>query len=355
MKKTGLAVSLAVIMALLFAVSAWTQEITALDASQYDKKVDNFIIVMDTSETMGDMHNGTPKICIAGDIVDRMNRTIPDLDFTAGMRTFGRGYRLFSINQTDLIYGMTGYTKDGIACGLRKVTFACGNTPMSCAVNAASGDLETVQGDIAVIIVGDGLSTDDDPVCAARKMKERYGDRVCIYTILVGNDPRGLGTMKRIADAGKCGFLTVGDYLASRDRMVDFVKKVFLKPKAPEIKVKEPVVVEKIVLNAVNFDFDSAAIRTDSAVILDEAARILSTYPGKSIDVEGHTCSMGPAEYNKRLSQRRAESVKSYLTEKGIPSETMKPVGYGEERPIAENTTLQGRRKNRRVEFKIMQ
>jgi OOP family OmpA-OmpF porin len=66
--------------------------------------------------------------------------------------------------------------------------------------------------------------------------------------------------------------------------------------------------------------------------------------------IEGHTDSIGPAEYNMRLSERRAESVKDYLTDKlDIDASRLDTKGYGESRPVADNSTKEGRQKNRRV------
>lgn len=78
-------------------------------------------------------------------------------------------------------------------------------------------------------------------------------------------------------------------------------------------------------------------------------------YPGYSISVEGHTDSRGTDKYNQALSERRAAAVKKYLVEKeGAVSEKIKPIGYGESRPIADNKTEKGRFENRRVEILIL-
>ena len=76
-------------------------------------------------------------------------------------------------------------------------------------------------------------------------------------------------------------------------------------------------------------------------------------YPDTDVDVEGHTDSVGPDAYNLALSERRANSVKRYLTQQGVPGERMTPVGYGETIPIDTNDTEEGRSNNRRVEFRV--
>ena len=121
-------------------------------------------------------------------------------------------------------------------------------------------------------------------------------------------------------------------------------------PPAPE----EPKVVEKVVLNTINFDFDSAVVKTEFFPVLDEAASIIQKHPEKKVIIEGHTCWVGTEDYNAGLSLLRASSVKEYLIKKGIVSDRLMVKGYGEEQPVADNTTLEGREKNRRVEFEVM-
>jgi OOP family OmpA-OmpF porin len=121
---------------------------------------------------------------------------------------------------------------------------------------------------------------------------------------------------------------------------------------APAPRGEEPApMAEKIVLRGVNFDFDKADIRPDAAVILDEAASILNANPGKSVRVEGHTDSVGADRRNARLSQRRADAVRRFLIDEGIEERRIQAVGRGEERPISDNTTPEGRANNRRVEL----
>ena len=75
--------------------------------------------------------------------------------------------------------------------------------------------------------------------------------------------------------------------------------------------------------------------------------------PSYKLTIAGHTDSVGSSESNSRLSQRRADAVKKYLTDKGIPSNRVVAIGYGEDRPVADNINAAGRRQNRRVELSV--
>jgi OmpA-OmpF porin, OOP family len=108
---------------------------------------------------------------------------------------------------------------------------------------------------------------------------------------------------------------------------------------------------EPIVLKGVNFAFDSAELTQQSLTILDGVAEILTKHPDLKITIAGHTDSIGTADYNKKLSQRRTESVRSYLISRGVNATNLTAVGFGEEQPIASNDEAEGRAKNRRVEL----
>ncbi|SKA67347.1 OmpA-OmpF porin, OOP family, partial [Thiothrix eikelboomii] len=110
---------------------------------------------------------------------------------------------------------------------------------------------------------------------------------------------------------------------------------------------------ENVNLQGVNFEKGSGQLTAESAPILDAAAETLKKYPELKIEVSGHTDSSGDNTLNKNLSQARAESVKAYLTEKGVTA-TLTAVGYGEDQPIATNNTAEGRAQNRRVELQIL-
>ena len=85
--------------------------------------------------------------------------------------------------------------------------------------------------------------------------------------------------------------------------------------------------------------------------MLDEVAASLKAWPGVRVEIQGHTDNVGATEPNRDLSSRRAESVRQYLISTGIDGARLTAVGYGEDLPVADNTTEAGRAANRRVEL----
>ncbi len=123
-------------------------------------------------------------------------------------------------------------------------------------------------------------------------------------------------------------------------------------PKRVEVKKEKIQVNEKI-----HFEFDSAAIKAESDDLLNEIAQVINDHPEiLELRIEGHTDNVGSAKYNQDLSQRRAAAVRDYLVDTGkVDAGRLQVAGYGFDKPIADNATDEGRAKNRRVEFNILE
>lgn len=120
----------------------------------------------------------------------------------------------------------------------------------------------------------------------------------------------------------------------------------------PEIKQADKDVLN-IAMRDVQFEHNSATLRTDSYKILDQISKILTQYPEYKIEISGHTDNTGSPEINKKLSEQRARACRDYLISKGLAWSRVASRGYGPAKPIATNETQAGRATNRRVEFKL--
>ena len=103
----------------------------------------------------------------------------------------------------------------------------------------------------------------------------------------------------------------------------------------------------------VTFATNQATISPSLRNVLDGVAQSMVNYPNSLIDVMGHTDSTGSDQYNLNLSRQRAESVANYLASRGVARARMETIGYGEQYPVADNTSESGRAQNRRVEIRI--
>jgi OOP family OmpA-OmpF porin len=112
-----------------------------------------------------------------------------------------------------------------------------------------------------------------------------------------------------------------------------------------QIKLKEKV----------EFETDSAVLKDSSKGLLDEVVQVMKDHPEiEHVRVAGHTDSNGTHEHNHKLSEERAAAVKKYLVDHGVAAERLSSKGYGQDRPIADNKTEEGRAENRRVEIHIL-
>ena len=324
------------------------------------KKVDNFLVLLDASSTMAEKtksgrQKDETKLPLAKDLVKCMNQTIPDIAMNGGMRAFGP-YHL----EKGLIYGMTGYTKAGLHDTVISVDKTGGTTPIGETIQWARKDLQMTTGKTGVVLFSDGLnSMTGDPVAEAAEMKLQFGKDICIYTVLLGNDPAGKANMDGIANAGECGFATDATALLASDAMTDFVTTIFLAKGVQKVKevqhVKEVQQVKVSITLHVEFDFDKDSVRPEYHSDIKEVADFLKKYSTTTVVLEGYTDGEGSDEYNLTLSKKRAESIKKYLVDKfGISASRISTKGFGKSQPVATNSTREGRQQNRRVVANIM-
>ena len=140
------------------------------------------------------------------------------------------------------------------------------------------------------------------------------------------------------------GMVTGGDGVAVRNQLTIVSAGAGAVERLNELFSLEPVL----------FDTAQATIREESASTLDQAAAILSEVEGAAVRIEGHTDSQGDPDRNLELSQQRAQAVLDALVERGVDPALLEAQGFGESRPIADNTTAEGRQANRRIEFTLL-
>lgn len=129
-----------------------------------------------------------------------------------------------------------------------------------------------------------------------------------------------------------------------------------------EAAAPAPVVIENVVVtkdrlelkSKVFFEWNRAEIKPESNAILDDVVKAMNDHPTLYVRIEGHTDTSGNARHNQRLSQRRAESVLLYLKNRGIANERLSAKGFGPAVPLDSNDTADGRERNRRVEFIVL-
>jgi OOP family OmpA-OmpF porin len=436
-----------------------------LDPAYWVEKVDRFVVIVDSSMTMDHRYQKEQKLQIERDMLYSMAQTIPDLDYEAGLRSFGGG-KCLPKGKTALLSDVETYSTGDFDAGAGQLGCANGRSPLYAALDAAGSDFAGESGKLAAIVISDGRHMGSKTVKAAEALANQYGDNLCIYTVLLGDDKRGSKKMEKIAGATGCGSMVLAEDLTSSAAMSAFVAEALLYPdsdgdgvpdhldecpdtplgvevdavgcpldsdgdgvpdyldkcpgtppgvavnaegcpldsdgdgvpdtrdKCPNtpagMKVNEdgcpdsdgdgvydnydkcpntprgvpvdangcpPAGIEAVgdewvIRGNVLFDVNKWDLKPEGMSILDQAAEFLVRNTQWHVEIQGHTDSTGPKEFNDTLSRRRAESAMKYLISKGVPVARLTAVGLGSSDPVAPNDTREGRAQNRRVDFK---
>lgn len=369
-----------------------------LQIGGYVPKVDSFIIILDSSSSMGTIYRGKvpgrySRFMVAKDIISRMNNTMPEMEIKGTLQRFGYGI-LEKGKQTETVYGPTTYSRSGLEQALNSIITPGGQSPAGLAIAATSDIVGTTEGENAVIVISDGEKLKDDPLMKVKALKNRYGERTCLYTIWVGNKPESKAFMEILAGEMECGFSTTADDITTNKDMADFVRKVFLArdsdgdgvpddadacpdtPPGVEVDASgcaidsdgdgvsddadacpdtpRGAIVDHRgcwVVKGVKFDYKKWDVKPQFNTNLDNIINILKRNPELKIRIEGHTDNIASEKYNLDLSEKRAQAIKAYLVESGVDQSRITTTGYGYSQPIADNDTEEGRALNRRAEL----
>ncbi len=241
--------------------------------------------------------------------------------------------------------GIPDYMEDNDSDGVINYNDLCPNTLLGYPVNSEGCDLDS-DGD--GIVDGKEMEIGTDP-----KKLDTDGDSLSDYDEIYkyGTDPKkadvdgdGLSDYDEIfkykTDPTKTD--TDGDGYIDGEEILTY---------RTDPTIAGEVFKEIFGTKVIYFDFDSSKIRKDAKPTLDEVADFLMKYSEAKLKIEGHTCSIGPENYNQVLSLKRAKYAKKYLVKKGISEDRILTEGFGESKPAEDNKTFQGRAKNRRAEF----
>lgn len=331
--------SIVLAVALVF---AWaTAGLAAHSTETCSKRIESFSYLVDYSGSMMMKYQplGETKLALAKQIINNINDNVPDLGYQGGLYTFAPYTEVVAQgpwNRAAITQGVSSLRDDLEIFGRF--------TPMGNGISQHVPVIQNMPTQAAVILVTDGDSNRGiNPVDEAKAVYAA-NPNVCFHVISLADTPEGKQTIAEIAALNSCTVVADGFELAQSEAAIDkFIGDVFCQDL---IVIEEEVVV----LRGVNFAFDSAALNETAQGILNEAARVINEHPNLGIRLLGWTDSIGSDAYNKRLSQRRADSVKAYLAEHGVNPARMVAEGMGKSFRY-DNATEEGRYMNRRVEL----
>jgi len=368
----------------------FTPELIGKDSAgiKYTQKTHTLFTLIDTFSAENSIYDSAnifeSKFTVQKQVLNQINKTIPEgITLHSGLRSFGYGECVDNM-YTSLLQDIIPHERYTFQHSIDKATCASGRSllgsPLTTAIDDALTDLDKAKGNIALLIVSDGYNLSFRAKYAAEDLKEKFANRLCIYSVWIGNEDEKEGQLflKELSDISKCGESVSYTEVASSETMGRFVEDIIYK-KSPQKKV--PLALRDTdqdsvfdnndlcpgtpkgapvnqygcwTINGLEFDFDKANIRKSSESVLDVSIQILKDNPHINIQIEGHTDNKGSDNYNLLLSDRRAASVKKHLIKNGIDAIRLSSIGMGESIPITSNETDDGRQINRRVVFTIV-
>src|SRR5438552_6902882 len=200
-----------------------------------------------------------------------------------------------------------------------------------------------------LLVAAAGLAQTTDDHAKAKKGAIIGGVAGAVAGAILGNN-RGHHSSKRGAVVGGVVGTAAGAIVGA---MMDKQERELRQIEGVNVTRTADNELNVTVRNEVLFDFNSAGLRSASRDSLREMAGVFEKYPNTTIEVAGHTDSIGTAAYNQRLSERRADNVVNYLEQLGVRRSRLDGIGYGESQPRATNSTANGRQLNRRVEIHV--
>ncbi|HFQ88912.1 MAG TPA: hypothetical protein ENK27_02450 [Desulfobulbus sp.] len=304
------------------------------------RMADNFLILYDAADTMARPYHdsGMTRLEAEKQILARSNAALPALDWQAGLYPMWKpglwlegatmGFRPY--------YRLQNYDRAAFGRAIDRLPVHPTGPPMLQVGLMKLEHLLGLPGRTQVILFSDGRHStaaglETEPLAQARKLAKKFD--VCFTIVSSADTAEGRKLLADIASVNSCS------------QVMDF-DTVFDHPE----HLLGKLVMAASGFDDVLFDFDRYAIRPQAMPNLDRLGRFLRQHADAYVVLSGFTDNIGSEAYNLRLSRQRAESVRNYLAKKfGIARKRMLLYWYGLARPVAPNTTPEGRQRNRRV------
>ncbi len=319
------------------------------------KNVDNFIILFDTSGTTNQMVPGrtVTKIQAAKAFLKARNEWLPELGYQAGLYEYTNNMTLSGTFKE--IYGMQTYDRYRFTAAIAQLPEkGQGPTMMQAGLNGLRKVVAGLSGKTAVIMFTDGTATVvRGPKRPLQIIQEIAKDNdICFYLISSAVEAVDKQLMENLSSVNACSrvvpmqlFLDNPHYLGGA---------LFTVKTSSYERLKPTTKVVGIVAEDILFDFDSSVIQSKYNQKLDMLGDYLQKNTDAYVVAGGFSDSAGDEEYNLWLSERRAASVKDYLVNHfSIDGDRIITLWYGALNPVADNTTNEGRQRNRRVEIAV--
>ena len=310
----------------------------------FEKTVDNFIVLYDSSSSMAQKYAETnmTEIEAEREVLKEANNTLPNLDWNAGLFLFTPGSAPAE-GSFKAVLPMGPYNKAAFGKAVESLPVkAEGPTLLQSGLAEVDNIIAKLKGKTAVFIFTDGTYTEDKryelkPLALAKTLVRKYD--TCIYAVSGATGQTERELVKAMSSLNECSMVIPFDKLLGHPGYTT----------GALYKVIDTVV-EIAAADGVFFDFNKADIKPEYNEKMNNLGKVMVENPKARLVLAGYTDGVGSEGYNMELSKRRAEAVRDYLlTNFKIDKDRITLHWYGKADPIASNQTPEGRAKNRRV------
>jgi OOP family OmpA-OmpF porin len=313
------------------------------------KTADNFVVLFDSSSSMEAPYKdtGLTTLDAAKKLLKDRNEILPDLGYNAGLYLF---------TPFKPVYMMQKYDRDKFAAAIDQLPAeASGATLLQQGLLKLDGILSGLTGRTVVFLFTDGMYSrtpgSKKPADIAKELADKYN--VCFYAISTAKGDLEKDVLKAVASINECSRVVPFDQVF--EKPVYLAGALFVIETRIEKFLTTTYRLADVKIDNILFDFDSVQIRSEYNDELNILGEFLKNNPGTYVVLTGFTDIAGSPEYNLGLARRRAESIEAYLIDKfNVSVGQIVTQWYGIADPIADNTTSEGRRQNRRVESIVM-
>ena len=315
------------------------------------KTADNAIILFDSSGSMAKPFSDTPmnRHEVAKKVLKERNEYFPG-------EVLGYNVGLYEFTPWKPIYPVQSYDRESFTQALEQLTGKpTKGTFLLQGLTRLESVLEKLSGRTAVFIFTDGTYSkrggpDKTPARIAKRLADKYN--VCFYIISTADDEASQRVLEKVASVDFCA------------RVIPFQKFIYwpeynsgalyVVRATADLKTITETKIAGVKVDDILFDFDKAEILPEAEKELTALSEFLQANPDAYVVLAGYTCNMGSEEYNLGLSRKRAEIVTEQLKNNfNISPDRVLSLWYGQMNPVADNSTEEGRRLNRRVEIAV--
>ena len=318
-----------------------------------------FLVDLSSSMRQNSRCRGLTKEEAMVQLLRKMNSRIPGHPYQATFRVFGYKPALTRADFTTLYFGPGSYSREGFEGAISRLAAADSVTPLSDGLRGSREDLKSLPSPKTLLMFSDFQESggSGDPLHEVESARRGHGSSLTLHTFYITSQVEAERLAKNLATAGGGQAWEICPLLVNEQSFEHMMQTIFGRGDLCYNAPPGAMVDERgcwVAAYSQFFDFNKAVVKDEFRGHLVAAARLMKEHiQNDRVVIAGFTDNVGSQEFNMELGRRRAQAVADILISEGVPAGQLSVVSYGKDRPVADNSTEEGRARNRRVEFHI--